>query len=593
MRYVRRKISFLALLLFFGIGSSRAQWTSDPSKNTPVDTGGHKAADLIMLKDGSGGAFLVWDDQREGFNKPKIFAQHLDHTGHALWAANGVEVSPPGVNQSFPQAAIVGDGSIIISWVDARDSVLGSESAAIFAQRIMPSGTLRWGSGGLPIAEPNYLQLFYPTGTLTAIAPDGKGGAYIAWSDLLSGFQNLMVTRIDSSGNTDWALPALSGSAMLISRSILVGGYDQLRLMQNGTTGVIAMWTDVRYAFTTGVDLFAQRLDSAGAVKWDSAGVALSPKGSYLQSQKHAQLVSDGSGGAIYAWEQSYSGSSPKAYAGHISSSGSLTWITPTDSVGIRLDSVASAGQEKISMTSEGSGTAILTWTDGANYTYAQKLASDGSLPWGAFPAAIASNGTGEVLTTDGSGGVILAWGRGLQNGVNIFAQHVNSTGQLLWSNPTYGTSGNPVSTTPSTFQSSPVIVSDDAGGAIVAWYDLRASSFGGPYDIYVQHVQANGSVTNVAQQAAGIPSHFELLQNYPNPFNPTTTIQFSISEPSNINLKVFDLLGREMTTLVNGRMEAGAHHVSFDASRLASGIYFYQLQAGTFLASKKLILLK
>jgi hypothetical protein len=244
-------------------------------------------------------------------------------------------------------------------------------------------------------------------------------------------------------------------------------------------------------------------------------------------------------------------------------------------------------------MTSEGSGTAILTWSDGANKTYVQKLASDGSLPWGAFPVSIASNTTGEVLTTDGNGGVILAWGEGLQNGVNIFAQHVNGSGQSLWSNPTYGTAGNPISTTPSTFQETPVIVSDDAGGAIVAWYDLRASSFGGPFDIYAQHIRNDGSVTQVNQEVANVPAQFALLQNYPNPFNPTTTISYDLPAGGHVKLTIFDMLGRDIATLVDGRMEAGAHQVSFDASRLASGVYFYQLQTGTFVASKKLVLLK
>ena len=98
---------------------------------------------------------------------------------------------------------------------------------------------------------------------------------------------------------------------------------------------------------------------------------------------------------------------------------------------------------------------------------------------------------------------------------------------------------------------------------------------------------------TGVNDASNALPARFSLSQNYPNPFNPTTTIQFSISELSIVNLKVFDVLGREVATLVNGRMEAGVHQVSFDASRLASGIYFYQLQAGSFSQTKKLMLLK
>lgn len=88
-------------------------------------------------------------------------------------------------------------------------------------------------------------------------------------------------------------------------------------------------------------------------------------------------------------------------------------------------------------------------------------------------------------------------------------------------------------------------------------------------------------------------PDDFKLEQNYPNPFNPTTAIQFSVAKLSIVDLKIFDLGGREVETLVDGPMEAGAHQVTFDASRFASGIYFYRLQAGSFTATKKFVLLK
>ncbi len=203
--------------------------------------------------------------------------------------------------------------------------------------------------------------------------------------------------------------------------------------------------------------------------------------------------------------------SSSHGYTGHINTSGVLTWISASDLLGVLVDSNASSGQENISMISGGNGTALLTWTDGATYTYIQNIASNGSLPWGAKPASIAANTSGEVLTTDDNGGAIVAWTQGLQNGLNIFAQHVNSSGQPVWWDPTYGTSGNPVSTTPSTYQEHPVIVSDDAGGAIVAWYHLRASSYGGPFDIYAQHIAANGGVTKVNTQVSAVATEFSL----------------------------------------------------------------------------------
>ena len=89
------------------------------------------------------------------------------------------------------------------------------------------------------------------------------------------------------------------------------------------------------------------------------------------------------------------------------------------------------------------------------------------------------------------------------------------------------------------------------------------------------------------------IPNLFSLSQNYPNPFNPTTKISYSIPHTITATLKVYDVLGREITTLVNGEKSAGNYEVDFDASKLASGIYIYQLRAGNFTSSKKMLLLK
>jgi len=98
---------------------------------------------------------------------------------------------------------------------------------------------------------------------------------------------------------------------------------------------------------------------------------------------------------------------------------------------------------------------------------------------------------------------------------------------------------------------------------------------------------------TDIREQELVIPRYFMLMQNYPNPFNPTTTISFALSEPQFVTIKVYDLLGREVHSLVNEPKQAGMHNVLFDASGLSSGIYFYRLQAGDYSESKRMVLLK
>ncbi len=88
-------------------------------------------------------------------------------------------------------------------------------------------------------------------------------------------------------------------------------------------------------------------------------------------------------------------------------------------------------------------------------------------------------------------------------------------------------------------------------------------------------------------------PTEFALSQNYPNPFNPTTTINFALPLQSNVTLTIYNSLGQKVTTIINGVLPAGNHSVNFNASRLSSGIYIYQLRAGNFIQTKKLVLMK
>jgi parallel beta-helix repeat protein len=98
---------------------------------------------------------------------------------------------------------------------------------------------------------------------------------------------------------------------------------------------------------------------------------------------------------------------------------------------------------------------------------------------------------------------------------------------------------------------------------------------------------------SNIIEFRFGAVSEFALDQNYPNPFNPSTKIKYAIKEKSNVELKVFDLLGCEIATLINEEKPVGNYEIDFNASRLSNGIYFYRLQAGAFVQTRKMILLK
>jgi len=98
--------------------------------------------------------------------------------------------------------------------------------------------------------------------------------------------------------------------------------------------------------------------------------------------------------------------------------------------------------------------------------------------------------------------------------------------------------------------------------------------------------------VTDVTSETS-IPEVYSLEQNYPNPFNPSTTIKFSIPEQTNVTLKIFNSIGQEVASLLNGEMAAGNHSVDFNASKLSSGVYFYRIDSPSFTSTKKMILIK
>jgi photosystem II stability/assembly factor-like uncharacterized protein len=109
----------------------------------------------------------------------------------------------------------------------------------------------------------------------------------------------------------------------------------------------------------------------------------------------------------------------------------------------------------------------------------------------------------------------------------------------------------------------------------------------------HVYRTMTPDRVTTGTESRPVLPSVYRLSQNYPNPFNPSTTIKYELPKSSVVRMSVYDMLGREVSVLVNERREAGVHEVKFDASGLSSGVYVYRLQVGDFVQSRKLLLLR
>src|SRR6267143_1841310 len=255
-------------------------------------------------------------------------------------------------------------------------------------------------------------------------------------------------------------------------------------ITSDGSGGAIITWQDLRSG--TSIDIYAQRINASGAVQRTGDGVPISQAAS---NQSYSVITSDGSGGAIIAWQDSRSGTSYDIYAQRINASGVVQWTA--DGVPI---SIASNDQLYPAIASDGSGGAIITWQDGRSGTsydiYAQRINASGAVQWTGDGATISLAANGQynpLITSDGSGGAIITWYDN-RSGTSddIYAQRINASGAVQWTGD-----GVPISLAAS-HQYSPAITSDGSGGAIITWYDYRN---GTNSDIYAQRVDRIGSL--------------------------------------------------------------------------------------------------
>jgi len=207
---------------------------------------------------------------------------------------------------------------------------------------------------------------------------------------------------------------------------------------------------------------------------------------------------------------------------------------------------------------------------------------------------------SGPDITADASGNVVIVYTTFVddQDIVGNYYEHVFATGSAdggtTWSASTDITPGSgfdgvfPSVSDLADANIHMVYMCDAlAGNAIQATHGPVASAF-----MYLT-VPVADLTTGVKEIHGVLPEAYNLEQNYPNPFNPTTNIRYSIPASSDVSLKVYNLVGEEVATLVNGHQDAGHYVADFDATNLANGTYFYTLKAGNFSETKKMLLIK
>lgn len=567
---VLKSLALTSLVVWISPFQTLAQGSFDPNIDTAVCTAAGDQNFPAIIADGVNGAIIVWQDHRNG--NWDIFAQRLDAERMPQWTGNGVAICTEASNQGGkngggegrPQLVSDGAGGAIIVWRDER----GGNTADIFAQHIDANGNVQWQTNGVPICTASGEQ---STPTLVS---DGTGGAIITWEDFRNVIADIYAQRIDASGAVQWTADGV----------VISSAQDQQRtpkIVSDAAGGAIIAWADLRNGAVPQFDIYAQRVDPSGVGMWPNNGVAISRAS---DDQSFSGIISDDAGGAIITWHDGRSGgnSNSDIYAQRIDAQGNVQWSTN----GVALNT-SSGMQFNPILASDG---AVVTWTDlrkGAadSDVFAQRIDASGTLRWLADGIPV-SDTTGiqwiPAITTTSSGGVIITWQDGRSGTkTDVYAVRIDTSGTVA------GPSDGVAISTAAGDKFTPAIASNGAGDAFIAWSDSRNGS---DSDIYAQSLPE--TVVSV-EESSSPPAAFTLYENYPNPFNPTTGIQYSVGREQYVSLKVYDVLGKEVTILVNEVQTPGLYEVTFDAHGLAGGVYFYKLVAGSNVDVKKLLLIK
>jgi len=388
-----------------------------PINGLAVCTAPGAQAEHQIVSDGTGGAIVVWTDQRSLYDL-NIYAQHVLASGivDPVWPADGLAVCAAPNEQSSPLIVTDGAGGAIVAWADAR-----SGTYDVYAQHVRASGTAdpTWPADGIALCTAHAFRV------PEAMLPDGMGGAFVAWSLLLDEQTDTYAQHVLASGEVDPIWPA-EGLALA------TGPREQGNavMVTDGSRGALVTW-DSAYRGEDGAyvdEIFAHHLTASGLdPTWPARGLL-------IPGARGGEIIPDGSGGAFGVWSDTRSGQYYEIYAQHLLGSAMVDPTWPVD--GLPVVTGPPGNRIDASMVPDGTGGAILVWNEPGQDDYwdirAHHLTATGLDPtWPTLgrPVSTAPLSQDQLAIVAGAPGqAIIAW-RDYRHGTSnadIYARRIN-----------------------------------------------------------------------------------------------------------------------------------------------------------------------
>ncbi len=648
-----RLLQFLILMLAFFLicQTSFAQWTNNTSQNTKLVINTNNPFDITTAGDKNGGAFIFWQDNKNGFPY-QIYFMHVDASGKISFRADGKRVSGLYGAQENPVCVETQPNTAVVLWKDLTYSSSGN----LLAQKIEENGNSLWTKDGLQITtgsdavseysissdHDGFVYISYvakgPSVTseykvmlqkissqgktsfnsngvviyrsmkrksMTSVAPDDSGGAFIFWLDYKNNKSEILAQHIDSTGKLLWGKNPLlisniahnvityvikkAGSKAVYlawqtqrsdkdiyqqlvnfkGKSLWTPGGKIVTTLKGNQINPQVVVSDSNFilSWTNDVgsnnDVYIQKFNKAGTPLWNKTGV---PVIKYHGEQFGQKLVSDGKTGVIVAWIDRRADSLlANIYAQKINEQGNAQW----DSLGLEVASNFNSPKSYLSLVPDGNGGAIVIFKNsrnGNNEIYGQKVFNSGT-----FISQIIGFNTS--LKGDS---VKISWYAANERGaVRYTIERASQTqiDSLKWDD---------IDTIESNGTSS---------AASYMYYDVPQYTGTLYYRVIQVDTQGDKQVSDISRiNYFAASSEVVVAQNAPNPFSDSTVISFYLPDTALVKVDFFDFHIDKISE-INKSFPSGENKIVFYSKGLNPGIYFYRFKVNKFVDVKKMVI--